>query len=435
MAYRRDADPSPLRTGIAHAGLSLLVFGVLAASLGVGIHFSGNPAEAGPRQNLALFETGPEETPALKARLKGEAPAAVTAGTIVVADAGENASGDEPSLGVEYADLSAPAADTGSAPAAAKPDEGGVRINGTMVRPGESYGEVSKVVSLDTAPVKGMTERVNGLNLPRISESGKAPSDVYARPFNNPENKPVIALVVGGLGINATHTRSAIEELPPEVTLSFAPDANNIQYWINKARDSGHEVLIELPMEAYDYGRMKMHPQTLLAGDTGARNLPRIERLLAKGRGYFGVINYQGAKFADDPGAVGPMMKVIRDRGLALVEDASFQESEFDKVAARNQMKYVRANSTIDAKLTAAEIGAELMALETQSKEHGAAMGAGYAFPVTIQTVKEWTEDLNSRGIVLAPVSALTSVIPAEMSEGKRLQTGSLNQAAVNPEG
>ncbi|RAN35492.1 hypothetical protein HY3_08100 [Hyphomonas pacifica] len=424
-----------MRTGIAHAGLSLLVFGALAASLGVGIHFSGNPAEAGPRQHLALFETGPEETPALKARLKGEAPTLMTAGTVVVADAGEDVSGDEPSLGVEYADLSAPDTAAQSTTPAPQPDDGGVRINGKMVRPGESYGEVSKVVSLDTAPVQGLTERVNGLSLPRISESGETPSDVYARPFSNPESKPVIAIVVGGLGINATHTRSAIEELPPEVTLSFAPDANNIQYWINKARDSGHEVLMELPMEAYDYGRMKMHPQTLLAGDTGARNLPRIERLLAKGRGYFGVINYQGAKFADDPGAVGPMMKVIRDRGLALVEDASFQESEFDKVAARNQMKYVRANSTIDAKLTAAEIGSELMALETQSKEHGAAMGAGYAFPVTIQTVKEWTEDLNSRGIVLAPVSALTSVIPAEITEGKRLQTGSLTQAAVNPEG
>ena len=58
-----------------------------------------------------------------------------------------------------------------------------------------------------------------------------------------------MSLVLGGLGINYTHTRSAIDELPPEVTLSFAPHASGLQTWINRAREAGHEVLIELPLE------------------------------------------------------------------------------------------------------------------------------------------------------------------------------------------
>ncbi|MDX1292072.1 MAG: divergent polysaccharide deacetylase family protein [Hyphomonas sp.] len=433
MARRRDADPSPLRTGLTHAALSLLVFGGLAAGLGAAVHYSGNPADSGPREVLALFETSQGSTAELKSRLKSDTPQALGA-RIVLAEEGE--APVQPSLGVEYAEASAPSpvnAPTGQGDEDS-PGEG-IRINGKLVRPGESYGEVTRVVSLDTAPVPGLTERVNGLTLPRISADGQAPSDVYARPFANPGNQPVVALVIGGLGINATHTKAAIEELPPEVTLSFAPDAGNLQYWVNKAREQGHEVLIEVPMEAFEYGRMKMHPQTLLAGDTGDRNLPRLERLLSRASGYFGVINYQGAKFAEDPGAVGPVLQTLRDRGIALIEDGSFDAAAFDLAAGRMQLKFARAAATIDAKLTADDIRSELLGLETLAKENGGSMGAGYAFPLTIEIAKDWTKDLQNRGVVLAPVSALTVAAPAENSQQKRVQTGSLSQAPVNPEG
>ena len=139
--------------------------------------------------------------------------------------------------------------------------------------------------------------------------------------------------------------------------------------------------------------------------------------------------------FAEDPGAVGPVMAALGSRGLALIEDGSFQKSVFDAAAGRTGLRYARATSTIDAKLTAEDIGAELLELETLAREHGAALGAGYAFPLTIETAKNWTAELDSRGIVLAPVSALTAVIPAEISGAPRVQTGSLGKAPVNPEG
>lgn len=435
MANRRDADPSPWRTGIAHASMSLLAFGGLAASFGLGIHYSGNPAEAGPREVLALFETAQKNAPPLKSRLKSDQVSATLASAVVLSD-DYDVETDEPSLGIEYADGAGVAAKpAGLSQGDEETPAVGIRINGKLIRPGESYGEVARVVSLDTTPVPELTERVNGLSLPRIAADGRAPSEVYARPFANPSNQPVIAIVVGGLGINATHTQSAIEELPAEVTLSFAPDASSLQYWINKARQAGHEVLIEVPMETFDYGRMKMHPQTLLAGDEGTENVPRLERLLSRASGYFGVINYQGGKFAEDPGAVGPVLQLLGDRGLSFIEDGSFQQSAFDAAATRTNLKYAHADTTFDAKLTSDDIRTELLELETLAKENGAAMGAGYAFPITIETTKDWIADLQDRGIVLAPVSAVASIRPIQKSTGKRMKTGSVTQSSLNSEG
>ena len=86
MASRRDADPSPLRTGLTHAAMSLLVFGGVGASLGAAIHYSGNPADSGPSEVLALFETSQGSTAALKSRLKAETPQDLGARVVLAKD-------------------------------------------------------------------------------------------------------------------------------------------------------------------------------------------------------------------------------------------------------------------------------------------------------------------------------------------------------------
>ncbi|KCZ91581.1 divergent polysaccharide deacetylase family protein [Hyphomonas johnsonii] len=438
MAYRRDADPSPLRTGIVHAGLSLLVFGGLAAALGAGIQFSGDPSAAGPREQLALFEAQDDARPELKTRLKTDMADISLDASLDDEGFFESTSDDgEPSLGVDYAEVDTASAGTGgpSDQDASEPQQVGVRINGKLVRPGESYGEVAAIVSLDAAPISGLTESVNGLRLPRIAADGRAPAEAYSRPFANPGNQPVVALVVGGLGINATHTKSAIEELPPEVTLSFAPDTQRLQYWIDRARAAGHEVLIELPMENFDYGRMKMHPQTLLANGSASTNVSRLNVLLGRASGYFGVINYQGAKFAESEPAVRPVLQALSDRGIALVEDGSLERGALDEVADQVRVRYARAVAPIDTKLTAEDINLQLLELESQAKQKGVAMGSGYAFPITIEMARVWTSELDEKGIVLAPVSALLATTPAELVEGPDVRTGSVAPAPVNPAG
>ena len=439
MAIRRDAEPSPLRTGIVHAGLSLMVFGGVAGAVGAGIALIGDPSDAGPKETLALFDTQDVAAPPLKTRLKTEILASATP-KIETPDFGDElGSGDLPDLGVaEPGETVVTASLDTPRPAGegdADPDSAGVRINGKLVKPGESYGEVTRIVSLDHAPIAGLTERVNGLTLPRVSADGRAPADAYARPFSNPGNKPVVALVVGGLGINATHTKSAIDELPPEVTLSFAPDATRLQLWINRARAAGHEVLIETPMEAYDYGRMKMHPLTLLAADNGTRNLPRLDRILSRASGYFGLINYQGAKLGDDKDAMRPVLDALSQRGLAFVDDGSLDGEGMNRLSADTRIRYVRADAVIDAKLTAEEISSAFMELESQALEQGAAMGAGYAFPVTIEMAKSWAAGLEQKGILLAPVSALATTTPQEITGDGSVRTGSLPQAPVNSRG
>src|SRR6185369_3477723 len=74
--------------------------------------------------------------------------------------------------------------------------------------------------ALPPAPSTGFFAPGPGGPLPIIAPDGRTPFDAYKRPFIS-NGRPKIALVIGGLGLNARATQAAIETLPGEITLSF----------------------------------------------------------------------------------------------------------------------------------------------------------------------------------------------------------------------
>jgi polysaccharide deacetylase 2 family uncharacterized protein YibQ len=419
MGYRREYEPSPLRTGIAHAGFSLAVFGGLAAALGVGIHITADPGAASPSQTLALFETGPSPEETRLARLgdhdeypRGDT-AALESGELQVAYT--NLEGD--GLRMEVT-----GGQGGPSPAASE----SIRINGRMVKAGESLSEVRRGPQTDAPPLRLAAATQT---LAPAKAKSKAPADIYARKFSNPEGRPMVGLVIGGLGLNATQTQLAIDDLPADVTLSFALDSKKLEHWIKTARADGHEVLIEVPMEAYDYGRMKMHPDTLLAGAEPKANLARLDAILSRATGYFGIVNYQGAKFAADAAAAAPVLDRLSEKGLAFIDDGSLERTNLTSLARASSLRYARAAGPIDTRQTPADISAELMDLEAIALEKGVAFGSGYAFPVTVEAAKVWISQLEEKGLILAPVSAINNARPVEV------RTGSIDLTGLNTGG
>ncbi|MEM9740462.1 MAG: divergent polysaccharide deacetylase family protein [Pseudomonadota bacterium] len=425
MSARRLAKPSTLKSGLVHFALSAVTFSTVMAAAGGAIHLAGNVEDAGPRYTFAMFDTDqPTSRPALKSRLAdSQIPTFRVANMHPVS---EPDGGVEPSLGVPEPVADTPATiqvEQGDAPTTATGDNRqGVRINGRTVYPGEAYSDASDLGTLPQSPVLGMHERTRAGRLPIISANGDVIADVYARPFYARANQPSVSLVLGGLGINYTHTKSAIDELPPEVTLSFAPHARGLQTWIRRARDAGHEVLIELPLEPHTHGRVRPHANTLSTALDTVANTENLEKILGLGHGYFGVLNYQGDKFAADSDAAGAMFAALKSRGVAFIDDGSLPPTSLlESAASEAGARYARANFVIDARMDADAMQAQLLALESAAMEDGGALGTAIGYPLTIDIIKGWTETLQSKGIILAPASALqntpdTPAIAADIS-------------------
>ncbi len=253
---------------------------------------------------------------------------------------------------------------------------------------------------LTPAPIAGLSRPGPQGPLPAIATDGRVPAQAYARPFQ-PNGKPRVALIVGGLGLNAVTTRAAIERLPAEVTLSFVPYAQGLQGWIDLARAQGHEVMIEIPMEPTGYPNNDPGPYTLLANATPDDVEAKMNWLLGRATGYFGVTNYLGDRFITSDSAMAAFLGTLREHGVAFLDDGS---------ARRRPGAWARASADtiIDETQTPAAIIGRLNALEAAAKSRGAAMGTGFAYPVTVEAAARWTAGLEARGLQLAPASAMT---------------------------
>lgn len=259
-------------------------------------------------------------------------------------------------------------------------------------------------------PQKALMEKARDGLLPRIGPGGRKPYKVYARKMDArsaPQGSQVrVALLVTGLGLNTASTRDAIDRLPGAVTLGFAPYAKGLNNWRRRARQNGHEVMLQLPMEPFDYPDNDPGPYTLLTRASMHDNVRRLKWLMGRFTGYVGVTNYMGAKFTASADSLRPILHELNNRGLIYVEDGASARSRAQLVSRQVGVGFASGNVVIDAEQSKASIDANLRRLETIALEKGSAIGVGSGLPITIKRIAEWAETLKRKGIVLVPVSA-----------------------------
>jgi polysaccharide deacetylase 2 family uncharacterized protein YibQ len=268
---------------------------------------------------------------------------------------------------------------------------------------------VAPRIRLTPAPAKGYYEAGADGPLPKLSSSGRRPFDIYARPVHKgvlQSSQPKIAILLGGMGINPDLTSRAASELPEEITFAFAPYGNKLQTAINETRGRGHEVMLQLPMEPFGYPDLNPGPHTLLvAADPAAMNAS-LSWLLSRFAGYTGVVNYLGARFTSETAALSPVMRVLKERGLVYLDDGSSQRSLTGEIAGGVDLPVRRADMIIDGDSSFSAITAKLQELEKLSRDGRIVIGVGSVLPATIEAVEAWSRKLQSRGILLVPVSA-----------------------------
>jgi polysaccharide deacetylase 2 family uncharacterized protein YibQ len=246
--------------------------------------------------------------------------------------------------------------------------------------------------------------------IPRTAATGVTPFEAYAQPGLTPataDGKKLIAVVVTGLGLNETGTATAIDTLPGGVTLAFAPYGKDLGRTVASARSGGHEILLEVPLEPFDYPESDPGPDTLLTGQAPRDNLDKLFTVMAKFGGYVGLINHMGARFTASTADFAPVMEELGVRGLGYLDDGSSNRSVATQLATANGVNFGRADLTLDQTPSKAAILSRLEELESRAVERGQAIGVISALPVSVQTLADWASQAEERGFVIVPISAL----------------------------
>ncbi len=248
--------------------------------------------------------------------------------------------------------------------------------------------------------------------IPKIGPNGETPLSSYARASITQEasnGKTLIAIVVSGLGLSESGTIDAIEKLPDAVTLAFAPYGRTLKRTTAAAKDGGHEILLSLPLEPFDYPKNDPGPQTLLSDQPARANLDRLFWLMGRFGGYIGVINHMGAKFTASAADFNPIMEELALRGLGYIDDGSSKRSLAANLAGNNRVSFGYGSVRIDTNPSRVAILDALRQLEQKAIANNGAIGIALALPISINTINEWAKTLDDRNFILVPASAIMS--------------------------
>ena len=248
--------------------------------------------------------------------------------------------------------------------------------------------------------------------IPKLGPNGARVSALYAQPRTLPSHlkeAPRIAIVIGGLGISASGTADALSLLPAPVTFALAPYGADIARLAERARAENHEVLLQAPMEPFDYPDNDPGPQTLLTSVTAEQNIDRLYWLMSRFQGYVGVVSFMGARFTATEQALTPVLHEISKRGLIFVDGGGSNRSVAGQIAGSQGLPFAKTDIVLDAVATPAEIDRALARLELAARDTGAEVGFATAQPGAVARIAAWAKKVESRGFVLVPISMVTN--------------------------
>ena len=235
--------------------------------------------------------------------------------------------------------------------------------------------------------------------------------DVYAREPDTTGNFGVarVVLIVGGIGISQTSSQEAVRKLPGTVTLAFAATGNSLTRWMQEARKKGHELLLQVPMEAFGASGNRPGARIINTAASAEENLVNLHWAMSRITNYVGIMNYQGGKLLSEAGVLKPVFDEIAERGLLFVDDGSSGATQSEAVAAASLLPFARAHVLIDAKRTRQDIANQLEALVKEAKRTGIAIGVSNGYPETIDMMADFSQRANGLGVEITPVSAIVS--------------------------
>lgn len=267
-----------------------------------------------------------------------------------------------------------------------------------------------KAAAIPLNPVKdALLEKIAIGNLPIIARDGTRPWRYYAKPFALKGTKPMIALVVTGLGQAKGVTQAALK-LHENVSLSFSPYAKDATTWATSARAIGHEVLLDLPLEPTNYPAADPGPYGLLTSKSMGENAPRLHWVLSRMQGYIGLVTADNEAYSSNDEYWRPTLELLAARGLMLAMPHEPVRKETRTLLDESKIAYLLADTVVDEEMSESGIQMRLNGLEKIATKRGYAIGYAHAIPLSLAQLEAWIAALDERGFTLVPLSYVTAL-------------------------
>jgi len=263
--------------------------------------------------------------------------------------------------------------------------------------------------ALEVAPLSNLIKQTDIGPLPMVAQDGYSPFDAYARPEPPGDTaQPKIAIVVTGLGISRAATEAAIQGLPSDVSFSLDIYARGLDFWVKKMRSTGHEVLLEMPSESANFPFDDPGPAALRSLATLEENIQKLEFIMSRTSGYFGLLSVYGGKFLTVEEQVQGILVELKRRGLMYV-DGGVKGSQGTRVAYKEKMPWASVELNLDKVAGQAALLRQFNELEALAQKRSMTVARISATPLSLKMLADWLKTLPGKQMRLVPVSSLAN--------------------------
>jgi uncharacterized protein len=218
--------------------------------------------------------------------------------------------------------------------------------------------------------------------------------------------KPKIAIVIDDMGLDMNGSRHAVA-LPGFITLSYMPYATRLHEQTKDARESGHELLLHMPMEPV--GSANPGPNALLTGLSQDELRRRLENALASFVGFDGMNNHMGSKFTADTAGMELVIDELQQRHLFFLDSRTSAQSVGARVAKQHGLPTISRDVFLDDDMSLKAVRGQLEQTERVARHKGYAVAIGHPHPATLQALEEWLPEAQKQGFVFVPIKDLVN--------------------------
>lgn len=253
--------------------------------------------------------------------------------------------------------------------------------------------------SLEEAPVFSVPETANDLGDPAHNYGVQV----------DKLTPPMLAIIVDDLGYGRSGT-TEILDLPYPLTLSVLPDLTMTEIDYQRAVQSGHQVILHLPMEPMN-DSISPGVRAVTVGMTTEEIREVVEGFLEQVPGVRAANNHMGSKATADRSVMEAVIGVLKEHDVYWIDSSTTPESTGPEVCRSLGMPVVVNNMFLDGELTREYIENGLLAAAQLARNKGYAVAIGHVSLVFAETLAAVLPTIAGSGVALVTVDQLVDFL------------------------
>lgn len=222
--------------------------------------------------------------------------------------------------------------------------------------------------------------------------------------FASPVFAGKLAIVIDDFGYRP-HYENQVLAMPSEISVAVLPNAPHAREMATKAHNSGHEVLIHLPMAPLS--KQPLEKDTLRP----EMSSDEIERIIREAVGKVpfavGLNNHMGSAMTSSLFGMQKVMQALGRYDLYFLDSMTIGNSQAMRAASGTGVKVIKRKVFLDDTQNEADIRRQFTRAIDLARRNGSAIAIGHPHPSTVRVLQQMVYHLPADITLVRPSSLL----------------------------